>query len=487
MKKTVLFILLITAGLSLLVYYLQIDRILTERPLEKSSQIVLSPKSSQVAISLNFPYEMLTTQARKYTPKEFSESGNGPDVKGKVLFVKYTAGTKYSYNVTITPPTVSKGSAKNTIRVSTSVSIKGKGGFRGDGAKILKLDKKNFRASAKAYVDLSFTLDKNWCPVVNVKPAYSWTDKPKVEIVSKAWIDVSDAVEGNLKSQLEKMGREAAKAISCDDIKNEVSKIWKTQSLDMKLADYDPQMYINITPVKAGFSGLITNSKAAQIGLSALSSIEVSNLKIEEAKIPLPPLSSISSDNNGISLTIPLNVPLAQLSTLIKKEIEGQEFEVDTPTGEAIIKVNDIYLYPSGERIAVGLKFEIDMSDRLLDVNGTVYLSGVPVVEENGTVIRLDDVQFTRVLDNELWSVVSVVLSETIKEKLSDTVRYDLSERIEDVKGKLDEILSKTEEKVKINLTNPKLSLGRVGVSGDNIFIEGVFNSKAELTLKQGL
>jgi hypothetical protein len=114
-------------------------------------------------------------------------------------------------------------------------------------------------------------------------------------------------------------------------------------------------------------------------------------------------------------------------------------------------------------------------------------LSGVPVVEENGTVIRLDDVQFTRVLDNELWSVVSVVLSETIKEKLSDTVRYDLSERIEDVKGKLDEILSKTEEKVKINLTNPKLSLGRVGVSGDNIFIEGVFNSKAELTLKQGL
>lgn len=487
MKKIVIFSLLIIVLMSSWVYYYTKDKKLTERPIEKSSQIILKPRPSLIAVNLNFPYDTLTKEARKHTPKEFTFSGNGPNVKGKVLLVEYSVGTKYSYKVKIAPPTISKGSDNSKIRLSTTVSIKGSGGFRGTGAKILKLDKKNFRAAAKAFVDLSFNLDENWCPLVTVEPSYSWIDKPKVEIVSKAWIDVSDAVEGNLKDELDKMGREAAKAISCEDIKKEVSQIWKTKSLTLDTISSGSQLFLNITPLKAGFSELMTNSKAAQVGLSIISNIEISSKRIAEASIPLPSLSAITPEKNGISLAVPLNVPIAKLSAMVHDSIVGQDFEIGTPSGKAIVKVNDVYLYPSGNKIAVGLKFEIDSPNRLFDVKGTVYLSGVPMIENNGTGFRLDNVEFTRVLDSELWSGLSVVLSETIKEKLSNTVRYDLSQKIEEFKNELAETLSKTDENINISLSESEISIGRIGVSEDNVFIEGFFKSKAELTLQQAL
>lgn len=322
------------------------DKALTEKPPEQANSITLEPSISRAAVAISFPYDVLTSKAREHTPSSFKDKGNGKDVCGKIdLLVgktKVCAGTKYSYKVDVAPPTISKGSGSNTIRISTKIVAKGKGGFRGDGAKLLGLDKKNFRAAANAFVDLSFSVDKNWCPVVSVKADYSWTDRPKVEVVSKAWVDLSGLVKNKLDDQLKAMGREAAKAISCDDLKKEVVKIWRTQSFPVDIPNAPSQLFVNVTPSEAGFSGLVTDDKSAHIGLSIKSSIEVSDKAIKESTLPLPELKAISAQSSDISLAIPFTVELSELSTILTAVMSDQHFKADTPAGEAVITADKV-------------------------------------------------------------------------------------------------------------------------------------------------
>ena len=133
--------------------------------------------------------------------------------------------------------------------------------------------------------------------------------------------------------------------------------------------------------------------------------------------------------------------------------------------------------------MVAGIKVNIDLPDSWLDVGGWVYVSGKPIVYNDGATIKLDEVSFTRELDNELWSTVSVILSETIRETIEKSAIYDLSQDIEKAKASLSKALSQVKSGVSINIGNPHIALGRTSISGNTIFVEGRFESKAELTL----
>lgn len=78
--------------------------------------------------------------------------------------------------------------------VSTTVSVKGSGGVRGDLAKVVSLDKKNARGSGRVTVTFHPKWD-GWRPLLVVSPTIKWDRSPEVEVSHKWWINIRGQVE----------------------------------------------------------------------------------------------------------------------------------------------------------------------------------------------------------------------------------------------------------------------------------------------------
>ena len=65
--------------------------------------------------------------------------------------------------------------------------------------------------------------------------------------------------------------------------------------------------------------------------------------------------------------------------------------------------------------------------------------------------MRFEDLQFTRIIDNDLWSVFSTVIHNRILEKLRKSAVIDLRPQL----GKLEQSLART-------LSNPKKTAGLI-------------------------
>ncbi len=155
-------------------------------------------RESDVALRLKVPFETLRTGLENSVPREYNSGDlDGGDVcleVGIIFRVKICVGTRYQFHAQRSPFSLAR--TGDAVRVSTHVAVDGNGGFKGDIAPPFGLHAKAFRAAANLYADVRLAIEPNWCLAVDLQPSYSWTDSPKVEIVSGLWVDIEGAVRG---------------------------------------------------------------------------------------------------------------------------------------------------------------------------------------------------------------------------------------------------------------------------------------------------
>jgi hypothetical protein len=140
-------------------WYWQRDRNLSEAPPESALAPPPDTAQSTIAVNVTVPFSLLAAQAEKSAPSNYSDGGNGPDACVDLgLLGKSCAGTQYHFSVSRGPISFGPG-PDNSIRAAVPLAISGKGGFRGDGAKLLSLDAKNFRGKVEAYADMKLGLE----------------------------------------------------------------------------------------------------------------------------------------------------------------------------------------------------------------------------------------------------------------------------------------------------------------------------------------
>jgi hypothetical protein len=182
-----------------------------------------------------------------------------------------------------------------------------------------------------------------------------------------------------------------------------------------------------------------------------------------------------------MSLAVPLRVPFATLTQVASAELAGKTFEHDTPLGKLAVTVAGVRLYPSKQRLVAALAIDAKAPRKWLATKGTVYLSGVPAVDETGTKLLLKDTSFSRVLDNELWSLLSAVLDEQIRGALEASAQYSLAPKLEALKTELRSRLANADvtSGLVIRAEDLDLRLGRVGVAAEGLEVEGLAQATA--------
>lgn len=455
---------------------------LSERPPEGSSSATFPNDVSRISAAVSVPLDTVAALVDSQVPPSMQDQGHGQDICERPLGVKICVGTRYSYQATRGPISIAAGSPEALV-LSMPISVQGQGGFRGTGADILKLDAKNFRAGALLNVKVTPRLGPDWCPTLDLEASYQWTQSPQVEIVSRAWIDVRPAVESALNAQLPSLLAQARSAIDCARFRADIEKVYRTASFPIALP-WNDSLHVNVVPLDVHFSGLRVGQSA--MGFTTILDVnaEVSGSAIDLRPLPLPPLKSIAAgEPPRLALAIPLRLPYASLTSAAQHLVKGKDFHADTPAGALAVKVNDIRAYPSGEKLVLAVDIDARLPGRFLNTRGTVFIAGTPsILDASRVAVR--DVAVTRILDNDIWNVLSSLFDSQIRQKLEDAAVFDLGEDIAQAKALISAKLAdpQTVPGLAVTATDLDIALTRSALAAKDLAIEARLGATVSLS-----
>jgi hypothetical protein len=455
---------------------------LFEKPPESGGVASFETVPSKLGVLVKVPMDHLSSLVDSNIPKTFSDGGNGNNAcKDMPLGIPdVCVGTKYNFSANRGAVTLTSVD-ESTIRMELPISFSGQGGFRGAGAELLDVGAKNFNGALLLKVDFKPKINENWCPELNTTMSYEWTSNPTVEIVGGVNVDVKGQVESKFQNKLSDIASKVNGVVDCQKFHNALATAYGSKTFPVNIPSIG-DFHINIKPTGIGFSGVKVDSVLVKIATIITANIEAGIAPLVPESIPLPNLQSIDAVPPRMSISLPMRIPYDKLSSVIAESLKNKIFKHETPAGKISVKINGAEVYPSNDKIVLGLDISADMPNSFFDTKGMVYFSATPKIED-GLKITLIDGSYSQVLDNAFWSVAAIVFEEQIHAEISKVATYNLSKDIDIAKEALEKKLYDlpANSAIKILLSDIDMKVGRLAVAEKELAVEGLFSATATI------
>lgn len=465
-------------------WYQRRDIVLSQEPVRIESTLTIPDQDSSIGLRLTVPLPALEAALDRQVPASFDFGGNGEDVCARVpIFGRVCAGTRYRGTVRKAGD-VELAPEGTRLHASLPLTVSGNGGFRGDGARLLDLDAKNFRAGVRVSLVAGFDLSPDWCPIVPARASFDWTQNARVEIVSRVWVDVSGQVEGPIRDALADLPEQVQRAIPCNSVQDEIRSVWRTYSFPIEVGS-GQTVYLHLDPQSAGFSGVTMAPDRIRLAaaLRVRSSVDTAPGPTEP-KPGLPPLVRISDELGRITLAIPVRVAYEEIVAALTQEVAGKSYSAETPAGPIIATFSDFAVFPTeGERIAIGASFEAAVPGRILDISGRLHVTARPVLDDQN--VRLAEIGVTRVLDSEIAEVASVLFEQEIRAAIERAAAFDLAPLAETATRRITEAVTDPARTGGIVIDLSKVTVGLERIVPETRALAALlkFEAAAEATL----
>lgn len=514
---------LVIVGITLLTACSRDD--LFEKPTEGGQDNVPKPlENSQVDLALKIPFSVIQKAIEQNIPAKQNFEGSGDEPCTNVPALRWSniiiagikvgaspylgstsacAGHHWSATASKSGP-VSVIKSGEEMQISVPITINGKAGLRGDIAGILSLSGKSFAASVKPTVNLKLGFDQNWCPNIQASAKNDWISSANVEIIGQncakinlgplgnhgfcagpVGLDLTNNANDALDSQKDKIQSEASKALDCDQIRKFIQDQWKPIVIPVNLDGQKP-LNLNITPSSLAFSNIQVDNDSINFKAIAKAKTKLEEKPAENKIVPLPPLENLSENNGESNLKIMLraNISYEKITDTLKGMLNNKNFETQTPAGKVSVKINDVEVFPSNGKIAIGVKVSADLPKHLSDAHGWVYLTTVPSIDPSGTQIKFNNLKYSTVLDEKLWKTIAVIFDKQILKELQKNSQIDLNPIISKNSKELAKTINSTQiTGVELNAEEPTAKLLDVTVGSKMLIATALAEMKFAVTL----
>jgi hypothetical protein len=386
--------------------------------------------------------------------------------------------------------------AGDGIEVAIPVKFTGDGNFVGELSKAIQTPPKPFNGSFVVSISGMVRVGKDFCPRIEEGQAhFAWETPPDIEVVGHTCLELGHDLKaclgpwkfpagkmmtGQINHALQGQIDEINKKIPCDQIRNQLQQVWKTWSIPVPITN--PPIYVALEPKALSVPGVIATDDGIRLIARLDAATAVSTNK--PPSLPQPPLpenDSVNGPTGRFSLAVPLPIPYSALGEAGAQGLKGKSIR----TRGAAITPLGIEMFPSGDRLAVGVTFRADVRGRMRGKTGTVWFIATPTIDNNGHAVRLSNLTMTNKTNSRLWSAVAAPVNSELPKTIGATYGYDFSWLVRDAKTKLDQAIAnpKNTANVKINISNDDLHLGRTAMLPQNFIVEGLFNADVTATV----
>ncbi|MEM6929804.1 MAG: DUF4403 family protein, partial [Myxococcota bacterium] len=287
---------------------------------------------------------------------------------------------------------------------------------------------------ATADIDLGLTEDWRLDPQIDL--TYTWLGKPKARVLGLR-LEVQRIVDKRLSPKLPDLARIVERALrKLDVIRKPVANAW-AQLREPQPTKGEPPGWFAVRP-ETVYAGRLTSDRTHLHLVAGIRGIAAMGLG-EAPALPAVELPPVAPPPPDPELCLPVSIALSwdELSVLANERLANN---VDQPLVvegvELALALAGIEIYPSGDKLAVGLGYRSD--GRLWSSNGTAWLLAEPRVDPETRKLQMSDFDYTvETMDFALGLANRDLVRDNVRQAVAGYLEFDYGERID---GALSEI-----------------------------------------------
>ncbi len=444
----------------------------------------LTPRESRVGVRAHLAYKEIraAVEAATEQPQTGEQSGETcREMMGASLCVGWHA--EYAVRRAGRVGVARHG---ERVRLTLPLALAGRVDFHGALATLLGLGERDFEGALDAIVDLALDVDAGWCPVVGTDVDVAWRTRPRLELRAGDAVDLGDQVEAPLREALGALQEQIRRTLSCELVRAQVARLWRRHSFPLGASPGQGELHANLVPTGLALSRVAAEADRLAVTARLTARAEIASAPVAPAGLPLPALARAPRERGAVALSVPVRLPYERLRHAAAEALVGKTFRPEVALGRRVtLRVTSVDVYPSGERIAVALGFVAETGLRMLDGSGTLYVSGRPRIV-GPTGVELAEFGLSRVVDNPLWQVASLVFQDEILDALRALARFDLQAEADEAARLATAALMRHTEAsgLELHLDPPRLALRDLSTAEHELVAEVEIGSAAELRLK---
>jgi uncharacterized protein DUF4403 len=367
---------------------------------------------SRVSATIEFGLRALASDLEEDIPRRLASIDERVScVHRRVLFFRVNANCDIWGYVERSGPVSLSGRGD---RVYGSVRIDG--AIEGQGAnRFTSRIHGETEASATIEVEARPQLTRDWSLDLNFSDGFRWSEPPVLHVLGRE-IPLAKYAEPRIHAQLAHVRSRALAAARHLDLHDKAEKAWQHAFEPVQLSD-NPQVWLQLAPQSAAFTGVRANSKVLRgsLELSGSAATIVGQQPPAVTATALPSLGHDVSEPGEFDVILPIRIGYDTLKERITQAIGALP-----PV--AGLSVRDVDVYPSSRKLVIGLRIA-KASDSNPNAGRWIYLTGALQVNESGHAVGLSGLGVATD-DEELAPVIDPIL-DPILAQLRDKTSID--------------------------------------------------------------
>lgn len=321
------------------------------------------------------------------------------------------------------------------------------------------------------------SVNPNW--TLNIKTTsngHTWTKEPVLKL-GPINIPVTGLVNRVLKSQLEVVAQNMDDQIKKNlNLKKYAQDTWNMFQTPIQISS-QYNTWLKMTPKEVTYTPFQCKNDIFQTCIGFNTFIETS-IGERPAVIPqkLPDIKTIASPANDFSLKLLAAVSHVNATSLIQKEFKGKTFSFKNDKYK--IRLDDVELYGNNEYLVI----KTLVSGNL---NGTIYLKGIPYYDAEKNVIALKNFDFDLDSKNRLLRAANWLSHDTFVKKIQENFVIPIDAQLQQAKSEVKKYLTnyKVNNFISLNGELQDLVPDKISIQPDYIFVQIAAKGKLDVKL----
>lgn len=287
------------------------------------------------------------------------------------------------------------------------------------------------------YFSAAISFNNNWTITTLTTPlGFKWISKPVLDY-GKIKIPITPIVEKSLKEQQAEFCKTIDKQmVSQLNFQQYAVMAWNLFSQPFNVSE-EYNTWLKVSPISVNITPLTFYADAidANIGIDAYSETFTGSKPAAS-----PGITTVTNFNyvqtlpNVFMLQTTANIPYSEATAIAQKTFLNKEF--DFREGKSKIKITDIKVYHDDDRIMLEAQTEGT-------VNGTSFISGIPVYDAGKRKIVLTDTKFNLKTKNILQKTATILFKGKIVKMIEEEYGIPTRELEESSRKSIEETFNK--------------------------------------------
>ncbi len=244
--------------------------------------------------------------------------------------------------------------------------------------------------------------------------------------------DITKQVLKGLNAELDAAKAELDKTYGTIDLKPRFQELWDQLN---KPYDLYGLGWLQVNPQRIRLNSIFARNDSLNVNLGLSARPVISFEKPVEYSSWVPNITDFSN-KPGFNIFLDAVLNYDSLSRLLTLQVEGQEFDLNKGPVKKKFIFKDCKIYGAGnEKLIIRVNFT--GTD-----NGTLYLLGKPVYDNNSHMLEIKDIDFDIKSKDALLKTADWLFTKRITSEISKHARYDLTAFIDSAKNGINEQLN---------------------------------------------